>query len=185
VKIITAPHPSLRQKAVAVKTVDKKLQFFINDLQSTLLHQSDPPGVGLAAPQVDKKYRIFCTLIAKEPRVFINPVINKASEAKILGENPQDKDYQLEGCLSIPQIYGPVPRSEWISLEYDVVVDQKLQRKSESFSNFPARVIQHELDHLNGILFTDYLLQYDLPAYQIGQGEKLLEIEDRKILEIF
>lgn len=200
-KIIQAPHPTLRTKAQEVTKLDKKILQFIPELEKTLDHSQNPKGVGLAAPQVDKKYRIFSTnlpLDGSDPDEdsalslahYINPEIKKTSNNRILGENAKDEDYRLEGCLSIPLLYGPVPRWEWVELEYSYIKlnanqEPELVRTKRKFSNFAARVIQHELDHLDGILFTDYLLEYDLPAYQPDpKTDKLEEIRNRQILEI-
>jgi peptide deformylase len=191
-KIISAPHPTLRQTAVEVKTVDKKLIVFIKDLESTLKNKDNPKGVGLAAPQVDKKLRIFTTQLSNkdnfddedslEIKHYINPVITKHADKQIFGE---DKDHpQLEGCLSIPKIYSPVPRWQWIELEYSILKNGKLISQKDRFDDFAARVVQHETDHLNGILFTDYALEYDLPVYfENEKTGKLEETTNTSVLE--
>lgn len=190
--IITAPHQSLRQQAPELTHIDAKVMEFIGELEKTLLHSSRR-GVGLAAPQVDKpKYRIFTTYLSKsgddergqQLRTFINPRITKVWGEAILG--PDEKNLPLEGCLSIPSLYGPVPRYQKLRLEYDQLIDNKLTTDHDIFTGFFARVIQHELDHLNGILFTDYILEYDLPLYQDDPTkDKLIELKDRKIIEVF
>lgn len=187
-KIISAPHPTLRNVATEVKVVDKKLISFIKELEQTLKNKDNPKGVGLAAPQVDKKLRIFTTQFAKndqfddsealEIRHYLNPVITKHSGKQTFGQDK--KNPQLEGCLSIPRLYGPVPRWEWVELGYSVLEGDVLKEKTEKFVDFEARVIQHETDHLNGILFTDYILEYDLPIYfenpKTGQLEEKTDI---------
>lgn len=191
-KIISAPHPTLRTVASEVTAVDKKLVQFIKDLELTLKNKDNPKGVGLAAPQVDKKLRIFTTQFSKNDdfddvsslqiRYYINPTITKHAGKQTFGEDK--KNPQLEGCLSIPHIYGPVPRWEWIELNYFTLENDILKEKNERFDQFEARVIQHETDHLNGILFTDYILEYDLPVYfeNLKTGE-LEEKIDKKVLE--
>lgn len=191
-KIISAPHPSLREKATPVKVVDKKLISFIKDLESTLKNKDNPKGVGLAAPQVDKKLRIFTTQLSTtdnlddedslEIKHYINPVITANAGKQTFGE---DKDNpQLEGCLSIPRIYAPVPRWKWIELEYLMLENGKLVPQKERFDDFAARVVQHEADHLDGILFTDYALEYDLPVYfENDKTGKLEETTNLSILE--
>jgi len=196
-KIITVPHPTLHQTCDQITGVDKKLVRFIKDLEDTLRNKKNPQGVGLSAPQVDKKLRIFSTFLEHggskpEIRTYINPTITRTSPDKTLG--PDAKKPLLEGCLSIPNIWGPVWRYKWVKLEY-LVLDQTalnpgieesrastrdgnipgLIKQSKRFESFPARVIQHELDHLHGILFTDYASQDGLPIYEEKNGD-LVEI---------
>ena len=194
-KIVTVPHNSLRKKAPAITKVDKKLIKFVDQLQKTLVEKENPSGVGLAAPQVDKNYRAFATYLpdnnqsdadddsASVSKIYINPKIIDHSEGMVFGPNPEEPT--LEGCLSIPGLYGPVPRFQKIKLEYGQIVDGELKTTTQEFEWFPARVIQHELDHLDGILFTDYSLKYDLPVYALDDKKnKMIEI-DKKMIEIF
>src|SRR5258708_4304609 len=186
-KIITVPHPTLRTIAQPVTTIDKKLKNFVNDLETTLAKKDNPKGVGLAAPQVDVKWRIFTTELAAQGdrsdeqnpailRAFINPEITDTSKGKVLG--PTKKKQTLEGCLSIPGLYGPVPRWAKITLKYQVIQGDKLVIKREVFQDFAARVVQHELDHLNGVLFIDYSLTENLPLYKEDpETEELVEID--------
>lgn len=190
--IISIPHPTLRNHALAVEHVDKKLIEFIQNLGVTLDATRKPRGVGLAAPQVDKLWRVFVTNLppvrdpnshAHELRAFINPVIVSTSRGQTLGQDSSDPD--LEGCLSIPGVYGPVPRWEWVNLEYQIIENDTLVERSERFAAFPARVIQHEIDHLDGILFTDYILQYELPLYRHGDnGKGFVEVDPALIAGI-
>lgn len=184
-KIITIPHPSLRETATAVTRVDKKLHDFITELQNTLLETRKPKGVGLAAPQVDRLKRIFSMNLEpdnRDLRSFINPVIVNHSKEKTYGED--EKDPVLEGCLSIPGLYGPVPRWQWVDLEYQVIRGETLVTKEDHFEDYAARVAQHELDHLNGVLFIDYSLQFDLPLYQEIEGRKKMEEIDKSVLKL-
>lgn len=84
----------------------------------------------------------------------------------------------------MPLLYGPVPRWEWVEVEYHGLIGDQLVEKKERFDGFHARVVQHEIDHLDGILFTDYSLQYDLPVYR-EEGKELVEITDRGVLELY
>ncbi|MBD3279851.1 MAG: peptide deformylase [Candidatus Pacebacteria bacterium] len=184
-KIITAPHPTLRQQAKPVKKLDKKILQFSQDLITTLAKSKEPKGVGLAANQVDKLWQVIALNIPRkfpEPIALFNPQISKHSKKQTLGKNP--KKPKLEGCLSLPKIYGPVPRWQWIELNYQVIANSQLKKQAQRFDDFAARVIQHELDHLNGILFTDHCLQNNLPVYQ-EIAEELVEITDRSLLEMF
>jgi len=185
-KIVSAPHPSLRQTAKSVEKVTPKLIEFISQLQDTLAKSVDSKGVGLAAPQVESKRRIFATQDEGQLAHFINPVVVSHSRSKILG--PDEENYQLEGCLSIPMIYGPVPRWQWIEIEFQTLDNEdsaKLISRQARFDDFVARVIQHEIDHLDGILFTDYILELGLPVYIQNQDDKLVDLTDRSILEVF
>lgn len=180
-KIITIPHPTLRKKADLVTKVDKKLIKFVLSLEETLANKKNPSGVGLAAPQIDKLWRIFSINI-KGMKTFINPRIIKKSKQITFG--PDKEDPILEGCLSIPELYGAVPRNLWIEAEYQFIDNGKLLEAKTKLENFEARVFQHEADHLNGILFTDYSLEYDLPVYREHKKGKYEEV-DPSLLELF
>jgi len=187
-QIITVPHQTLRSQAKPVKGVDKKLIKFIENLKTTLANARNPRGAGLAAPQVNKLWRIFTTQLHLDHqpplRYFINPIITRHSRKLLLGETASSKEVREEGCLSIPKLYGPVPRWQWIELEYWQVVNGTLVKHEEKFSNFFARVIQHETDHLNGVLFTDYSLQYDLPVYREDKQGQWREIDKSELEKI-
>ena len=146
-------HPVLRKKAKLVEKVnDIKIQNLIDDLIYTAREVN---GVGLAAPQVFKSYQLF--IIASypnlrypdapllEPTAIINPKIKSHSKENI-------KDW--EGCLSIPGIRGLIPRSKIVDVSY---TNRKGKRVEEKYSDFIARIFQHEFDHINGIVFLDRL----------------------------
>src|SRR3990170_2633251 len=179
-KIVTIPHPTLRQTATPVTDFSGDWKKFLTDLQKTLKKTTNPRGVGLAAPQVDRSIRVFATQVEENakllPLIFINPVLVKQSQKHTFGPDPENP--RLEGCLSMPLLYGPVPRWEWVDVEYQTYQDNQLVEKRERFDGFHARVIQHEIDHLNGILFTDYSLKYELPVYREVKNE-LVELTDR------
>lgn len=183
-KIISVPHATLRATAQPVIKLTDELWQLSTELPKTLLAQNNPPGVGLAAPQVNQSWRMFVTHVAldndesapSQMVLYINPVITKTSATPVLG--PRAGEEVLEGCLSIPNLYGPVPRWSWVELEYQTVEGDKLVNRRLRASDFAARVIQHELDHLNGVLFTDYILQYDLPLFRgTSRSSKLTEID--------
>ncbi|MFA6814591.1 MAG: peptide deformylase [Candidatus Pacebacteria bacterium] len=182
-KIISAPHPTLRQVANPVEKFDKRLLKFIERLKKQLLLEKDPEGVGLAAPQVNKSWQIFILRNSEQDQLtaFINPKITVHSQKKtLLKENEH-----FEGCLSVPKIYGPVPRWDWLEIAYQSINNQgKVEERTEKYRGFLARVIQHEYDHLQGVLFTDHLLENDLPAY-IFENNQWIELEDRQILANF
>lgn len=146
-------NPILRQVARPVENISApSIQKLINSLMSTV---SIANGVGIAAPQVSESYRLF--IVASRPNsrypnaplmkplVIINPKITGHSEEMVKG---------WEGCLSIPGIRGLVPRYRTIEVEY-LSVDGTLHR--QEFTDFVARIFQHELDHLDGIVFVDRL----------------------------
>jgi peptide deformylase len=180
--LITVPQEILRKKSVEV-TIDKKTTQFIEDLRDTLLQQNNPKGVGLSAPQIGKNWKIFATLLAadieddagpQDLKIFINPLIISHSSDLILGDSSDDPI--LEGCLSIPNIYGPVPRYSEVTVEYQTLENGQILSKRESFNGFFSRVIQHEYDHLEGILFTDHTLAHKLPLYE-HRGKRMIEID--------
>ncbi len=189
-KIVTAPHPVLRKKAKPITKVDTKIINLVKQLEATLKSQSDPEGVGLAFPQVNKSLRAFAfrpvlseaNATQVEPQVAINPEIIQHSQEKVLGSQPDQPD--LEGCLSLPNLYGPIPRWTWVELKYQVLEQNQLTTKTEKFKDFSARIVQHEFDHLNGILFTDYSLELDLPVY-LDQDGTLVEIADKTPLKAY
>ena len=182
--IITVPHQTLRLQAKEIIRFDENLVKFVSELENTLLQKDNPKGVGLSAPQIDQSLRVFSTLLEpsldnKRPdrskgykpqlRTFINPTIISTSDQKTFGDDLENPI--LEGCLSIPLLYGPVPRWESITYSFQIIKDGKLEKQEETYSGFAARVMQHEYDHLEGILFTDYILEYDLPLYEDNNGK--------------
>jgi peptide deformylase len=194
--IVNVPNQILRQKSKAVDPTDPKLNPFIESLAQTLIHHEDPPGVGLSAVQVGKPIRLFLTYLPNDPQLplkkwnskklkitsYLNPTITATSEARILGDDP-DKPF-LEGCLSIPRLYGPVPRYQWVEIEYQTFNRRgELITETARHQNFAARVIQHEFDHLEGILFTDYTKQEKSSLY-FDDGEELRPvIEPDKLIK--
>lgn len=205
--IITVPHLSLRNrsKPVNVKRIDSKIKLSIQALASTLVNKTNPPGVGLSAIQVNQPFRMFFTYLPSDPSLpsqkwtsenltltlFINPTYTYLSPDLTLGDEP--KRPVLEGCLSIPHLYGPVERHRIIKAKYytfNIQTDDYLKFNSlnhipplvESeieLSDFSARVFQHEYDHLEGVLFTDYTLKHKLPLY-FDHGEEMTEIANPK-----
>lgn len=179
--IITVPHEMLRQVASPVELVTPELETYLSDLGETLRAQENPPGVGLAFPQISQPVRAFATNLessqSEEPqlRFFVNPRILDLSDKLSLGPNPNNPD--LEGCLSIPWLYAPVWRPEWVTLEWQEIRDGQLtDPQRETFYDFSGRVVQHELDHLNGILFTDYVKRQGQPLYR-SEKKQLVETD--------
>jgi len=148
-EIIKLPHSTLRRKARKVVDFDPELQTLVHDMIETM---RDEPGVGLAAPQINISQKIIVveypeddTIPDAEPRIFvlINPDITFFSDEKVKG---------VEGCLSVPNLYGEVERSQSIVVKGQTSHGKKTSLKAEGWL---ARIFQHEIDHLNGILFVD------------------------------
>lgn len=173
--IVTTPDPVLKQKAKPVLKVDKKLLAIVQDMISTLAAAHDPEGVGLAAPQIGISLQIFVMRPNKryKPRVFINPHIEKLSKQT---QDPENNDGVYEGCLSIPHHYAPITRSLEVTLTYQTIDGEQLTTKTETFTGFPAHIIQHEVDHLNGILFTDHVLSQNTKLFKI-KGKQWEEVD--------
>jgi len=178
--IVVLPNPILTTSAKMVTVFDKKLALLVTDMKNSLIATRNPKGVGLAAPQIGQPWRVFVTRpkVTDSIRVFINPKIVHTSS--ILTDGIAERDNKLEGCLSIPKIWGMVKRATSLTLTYQ---DEAGKAHEEKFGGFLATIIQHETDHVNGILFTHRVLeQKDLPAgrhgklYQAGQDETGKEI---------
>ena len=164
-KVIQAGDPRLRKVSKPVGEIDKKIRLLISDLKETLKAHKDPEGVGLAAPQIGKNLRIFIMEDGKNYKTVINPKIISVKKIKPTKGNKKEA---LEGCLSVPHYYGPLTRGEVIKIEY---LNEEGEKVIETFKDFPAQIVQHEIDHLNGFLFIDRLLEQKRPLYQINDGE--------------
>lgn len=143
-EILHFPDPRLRTVAEPVAEVDDALRALIDDMFETMY---EAPGIGLAATQVNVHKRLLVCDISEdhsEPRVFINPEILERR-----GEEEME-----EGCLSVPGIYDRVQRAEWIRVR---ALDRDGQPFELEADGLLAVCIQHEIDHLDGKLFVDYL----------------------------
>jgi len=142
-EIVTNPSQILRKKAKSINLKDissKEIKTLIDQMAKTML-ESDGPG--LAAPQIGKSIRLIIVNIKQGPIALINPKIIRKSWRKCIDE---------EGCLSIPKVYGNVKRSHSIKVKTYNQHGKLIKLKAKGLF---ARVIQHEVDHLNGILFID------------------------------
>lgn len=137
--IVVAGNPVLRMQAEEVKKIDKKLQRFLKDMAETM-YAAD--GVGLAAPQVGVSKRIVVIDVGEGLIEMINPVIVK-KEGNVIGG---------EGCLSVPDYEGEVERAEYVECEF---TDRNGKRMLLQTDGLLAIAVQHELDHLDGVLFID------------------------------
>lgn len=159
-KVLVTPDKFLRLKAKPVTVLDKKLEKQIADMIQTLKTAKDPEGVGLAATQVGIDRRLFIVLLnGNKPEIFINPVITNSSEAMLSEVHRKKKDRWLEGCLSIPRIWGFVDRPFSIEMDYLTPQHGKLVHRHRKFEDIESSYVQHENDHLDGILFTDHILK--------------------------
>ena len=145
--IITEPNQILRQKSKPVDKVGQEEQQLMDDMLETMYHAN---GIGLAAIQIGIPKRIIVLDISKNeeeknPLYFVNPVVNN--------KNPENSTYE-EGCLSVPNFFAEIDRPKKCDVEYLDYYGQKQILKAEGLL---ATCIQHEMDHLEGILFIDYL----------------------------
>lgn len=158
-KILTTPNPLLRRVALPVEKLDKKLENDIKNMIRTLKQASDPEGVGLAAPQVGINRRLFIIVFNGIPEVFINPMLSNFSKATLFDVHRKPKDRWLEGCLSVPHLWGAVDRAYSVEVDYFSPTDGKLEKRHRKLEDVNASYVQHENDHLDGILFTDRILE--------------------------
>lgn len=143
--IITEPNPILRKKAKSVKDpLSSDIQQFIPDLVKMMFKED---GIGIAAPQVGKSIQMIVVNQKDEPLVLINPKVKSKSIRTEVAE---------EGCLSVPGIFGLVKRSKKAKIEALDRNGEQLKVKAEGLF---ARVLLHEIDHLNGILFIDKVIK--------------------------
>ncbi|MDD3949121.1 MAG: peptide deformylase [Anaerolineaceae bacterium] len=150
--IVTFPDPFLRLKAKPVKKIEKDMQVLIIDMFETMRNE---PGVGLAAPQIGQSIRLVVVEYAEEPEdenaptpepkryVLVNPEIVKRSEETVEG---------MEGCLSVPGLIGNVERNESVTVK---ALNRFGKPQKIKANGWMARIFQHEIDHLDGILYID------------------------------
>lgn len=146
-KIVTYPHPSLRHRARALTAIDKKVQLHAAEMLALMY---EAKGIGLAATQVELPYQLLVMNVTGDPdqkdqeHVFVNPVILEQK-----GSVEEE-----EGCLSLPGLYQKVRRSKTVKAEAYNLEGARLLLE---WGDMPARVLQHEIDHLKGVLFIDRL----------------------------
>ena len=152
-QIVTYPHPTLRHKSQPIKRVDANLRKMVSQMFELMY---EARGVGLAANQVDLPFRLFVANLQSDPEegeelVFINPVISR----------PKGLEEKEEGCLSLPELYGPVKRPETVQVTAYTLRGEEIEAQ---LSGLAARVVQHETDHLDGIMFIDRLSETEAMA---------------------
>ena len=178
-QILNAPNEVLSKKADPIKFVDILLLSIIDRMSKALESATDPIGVGLAAPQVGKSIRLFIAKpkVNSKILVFINPRIidKKPPVVSKKGQKPK----KLEGCLSLKDVWGEVERSPQITLEY---MNEKGKTYKKTFTGFLATIIQHEIDHLEGVLFPKRVLEQKGTLYKSQKDEKGQDVfEELKI----
>ena len=145
--IITIPDPVLRRKAAPIERVDADLLKLAQDMLATMY---DAPGIGLAAPQVGVLRRLIVMDPSrdeepKQPLIMVNPVILERGEEMRIHE---------EGCLSIPDVTAEIERPAMTRVAF---VDEAGKKQEKRLEGIWSTLVQHEIDHLNGVLFIDYL----------------------------
>lgn len=158
-KIIVTPDKFLRHVAKPVAKLDKKLETEIAEMIITLKEAKNPQGVGLAATQVGLDRRLFIITFSGKPEIFINPTLTNLSQAMLSDVYKKAKDRWLEGCLSIPKLWGFVDRHYSVEVDYLTPENGVLVPRHRKFEDDQAAYIQHENDHINGVLFTDHILE--------------------------
>ena len=146
-EILTVPNPVLKQESAPVAGVDDELRALMNDMLETMY---DAPGIGLAAVQIGVPKRVIVMDLAREgedkqPRYFVNPEITWRSE--------ETSGYE-EGCLSVPEYFDEVQRPSKVKIRYLNYQGEAVEEEAEGLF---AVCIQHEMDHLEGVLFLDHL----------------------------
>lgn len=172
-QIIKAPNPVLSQKAKRIVKVDKAVLKLIGQMKEAMESVIDPIGVGLAAPQVGKSLQLFIAKPSQKSKilVFINPKIVK-KEKSVHSDTTQKakKEHKkLEGCLSLRDIWGEVSRFDSVWISY---LDETGKKHTRRFGGFLATIIQHEIDHLNGVLFPKRVLEQKGTLYKSEKNEK-------------
>lgn len=162
-EVLRYPHPLLRRQNAEVEQFDGRLKQLAENLFAAMYAETDPPGIGLAAPQVGVNVRVMVynakrteTALNRDgEEVFVNPRIVAHSDEK--GE-------MFEACLSFPKMEGPVVRPNSIRIEAFDLDGNRIERTLED--PIEARVFQHEYDHLDGVLYVDRLHEDDRPQVE-------------------
>ena len=180
-KIIALPNPHLRQKSRRIPVVTPEVHDVIKEMIDATVDWEDSRehevGVALAAVQIDKPYRIiivrndFENKADKTFSVFVNPEIVKF-------EGQKEEDY--EGCLSVTDIYGKVPRYTKVRIR---ALDETGQVVRVKVEGFLARIFQHEIDHTNGVMFVDHLKDHQDAFYKLSQDGKLEPLAYEEVLK--
>jgi len=169
-KIVQAPDPVLLQEAQPVKKFDGNLTKLIEEMTVALENAKDPEGVGLAAPQVGKSIQIFIVKESPEAdiQIYINPTVELLAPRTKEKQKKKGKGVKLEGCLSLKDIWGVVERSPKVKVTYQ---DEEGKQHERIETGFVATILQHEYDHIKGILFTTRVLEQKEKLYHSSKDE--------------
>ena len=176
--VVQAPHEVLSAKAKRIEKIDASVLSFIEDMKQTLVAQKDPEGIGLAAPQVGKSLQLFIVKPDNESPfdIYINPVLTLGREKEIAKRaNKTGERQKLEGCLSLKVIWGTVKRAKKVHLEW---MDETGTQRKATFTGFYATILQHEYDHLQGILFPRRVLEQKGQLYRSKKDEEGNDVFD-------
>jgi peptide deformylase len=143
-KIVLYPNKILREKTEKVEKIDKEIKNLVKEMKKIMIQHN---GVGLAANQIGKNLSIFVAYDNKKFYTFINPEIVKFFGKEKIVE---------EGCLSVPTVWGQIKRYEGVVINYQDLFGKKKKLKAKGLL---AQIIQHEIDHLNGVLFIDKAIE--------------------------
>lgn len=159
--ILTIPKndEKLRQRSDEIVTFDRSVSQILKDLTDTIEAQTDPVGLGLSAPQIGVQKRIFVARVRNKIKGFVNPVITKFSKKEVT---------IMEGCFSVPYIYGHVIRPAEIDLKSQ---DAHGKTSTTHYKSLPSRIIQHEIDHLDGKLFIDHVHDQNGKVFKVEKDK--------------
>ena len=182
-KIVQAPNSTLSAPAKPISKLDKDVKKLIDEMTDSLISARDPEGVGLAAPQVGKSLQLFIVKESKKSPllIFMNPELSISDDQKLdtNGDKEDDKEVKLEGCLSLQDIWGIVHRYPEVTLTYH---DENWEKHTKTFDGFMATIIQHEYDHLQGVLFPRRVLEQKGQLYKSVKNKKgEIEFEELKV----
>lgn len=179
--IIALPNPHLRQKSQRVGVVTDEIRQIIEDMEAATIDwdqsRAHEVGVALAAVQIDKSYKIVVVRNNFDNKedvsftAFINPQITKLE-----GEVKED----FEGCLSVPDLYGKVPRHTKVRVKALGIDGKEFRVTAEGFL---ARIFQHEIDHINGLVFIDHIKGKPEAFFRIDDAGKLQPLDYKKDVE--
>lgn len=179
--IIALPNPHLRQKSQRVGVITDEIRSIVKDMQDATINwdqsRAHEVGVALAAIQIDKLYKIVVVRTDYNDKdnhdftVFINPEITKRE-----GEVKAD----FEGCLSVPDVYGKVPRYTKVKVK---ALDLNGKQFRVTAEGFLARIFQHEIDHCNGVVFIDHIKDDPEAFFRLNDDGKLVPLDYQKDVE--
>lgn len=162
--IVALPDERIRNKSQDINSFDENLRGLVKDLIDTSEIQSDPPALGMAAPQIGVFKRVFVAKIRNRFKPFVNPHILKTSLKETV---------LMEGCFSIKGLYGQVMRPFEIDVQYQ---DQHGKKVISKLKGLAAKIFQHELDHLNGTLFIDHVKAQNGKMFKAKKNKKGQEV---------